>query len=298
MLIDAHIHIWDRDMLPDESVRNYLEPARKFTEMYGDIFDFYLDAEIPFSDYDSKKEGLDEMITYSGMDKVVVLATDFGLINEGRMSNEEYMKWLYDQCQCDDRLLLFVGVDPNRKNAVEMLERFYDLYEPAGLKMYPATGFYPDDPRYEPFWKKVEELGLPVTTHAGMALAPLDEKYCHPSFMRAVAERHPDTKFIIAHLGGKFHDELFPLMEACDNVYTDCSALQGWTINSADIIRSRLIEAVSRFPDRVVYGSDFPLYEYSISASRFVDLIRNTDLGGERNTDALLGGNMARILGI
>ena len=40
MLIDAHIHIWKRDMLPDDAIRNYLEPIRKLKELYGNLFDF------------------------------------------------------------------------------------------------------------------------------------------------------------------------------------------------------------------------------------------------------------------
>jgi predicted TIM-barrel fold metal-dependent hydrolase len=297
MLIDAHIHIWNRDMLPDEAIRNYLEPIRKFKELYGDVFDFGLDDEVPFADYDSTKEGLTEMMDCAKLDHAVVLATDFGLVNEGRMTNDEYMEWLYEQCQVDERLLLFAGVDFNRSNAIELLDRYYDRYEPAGLKVYPASGFYPHEGRYDAIWKKIEDLGLPVTIHAGMALAPLDEKYCHPSYMRSVAENHPDTKFIIAHLGGKFHDELFPLMEACDNVYTDCSALQGW-FPDMEMIRKRLDEATSRFPDRVVFGSDFPLYENHTTCSKFISLIREMDFGNDRIKDALLGGNMARVLGL
>ena len=298
MLIDAHIHIWKREMLPDDAIRNYLEPVRKLKELYGDLFDFGLDDEIPFADYDSFKEGLTEMMDCAKLDYAVVLATDFSLVNEGRMTNDEYMQWLYDQCQVDDRLLLFTGVDANHKDAIEKIERYYDRYEPVGMKVYPASGFYPNDPKYEQYWSKIEELGLPVTVHAGMALAPLDEKYCHPNYLSAVAERHPDLKIIVAHLGGKFHDELIPLMQEHENVYTDCSALQGWMPDGKDTIRQRLDEVTSLFPDRVVFGSDFPLYENHTTCSRFIEIIRSLDFGNDGVKDKLLGDNMARLLGL
>ncbi|MBE6516647.1 MAG: amidohydrolase [Thermoplasmata archaeon] len=298
MLIDAHIHIWKREMLPDDAIRNYLEPVRKLKELYGDLFDFGLDDEIPFADYDSFKEGLTEMMDCAKLDYAVVLATDFSLVNEGRMTNDEYMQWLYDQCQVDDRLLLFTGVDANHKDAIEKIERYYDSYEPVGMKVYPASGFYPNDPKYEQYWSKIEELGLPVTVHAGMALAPLDEKYCHPNYLSAVAERHPDLKIIVAHLGGKFHDELIPLMQEYENVYTDCSALQGWMPDGKDTIRQRLDEVTSLFPDRVVFGSDFPLYENHTTCSRFIEIIRSLDFGNDSVKDKLLGDNMARLLGL
>jgi len=298
MLIDAHIHIWKREMLPDDAIRNYLEPVRKLKELYGDLFDFGLDDEIPFADYDSFKEGLTEMMDCAKLDYAVVLATDFSLVNEGRMTNDEYTQWLYDQCQVDDRLLLFTGVDANHKDAIEKIERYYDSYEPVGMKVYPASGFYPNDPKYEQYWSKIEELGLPVTVHAGMALAPLDEKYCHPNYLSAVAERHPDLKIIVAHLGGKFHDELIPLMQEYENVYTDCSALQGWMPDGKDTIRQRLDEVTSLFPDRVVFGSDFPLYENHTTCSRFIEIIRSLDFGNDSVKDKLLGDNMARLLGL
>ena len=285
-------------MLPDDAIRNYLEPVRKLKELYGDLFDFGLDDEIPFADYDSFKEGLTEMMDCAKLDYAVVLATDFSLVNEGRMTNDEYMQWLYDQCQVDDRLLLFTGVDANHKDAIEKIERYYDRYEPVGMKVYPASGFYPNDPKYEQYWSKIEELGLPVTVHAGMALAPLDEKYCHPNYLSAVAERHPDLKIIVAHLGGKFHDELIPLMQEHENVYTDCSALQGWMPDGKDTIRQRLDEVTSLFPDRVVFGSDFPLYENHTTCSRFIEIIRSLDFGNDGVKDKLLGDNMAHLLGL
>ena len=43
MIIDAHIHIWHRDMIPDRAIEIYLEPLKKLKGMYGGVFDFGLD---------------------------------------------------------------------------------------------------------------------------------------------------------------------------------------------------------------------------------------------------------------
>lgn len=226
MLIDAHLHMWERRCLPDEAVRRYLGPISKLKEFGLDgILDLKLDEDYPFPDYDVKMNEPISMMDANDVDYAVVLATDFGLINEGRMSNYEYMDWLFQRCSIDDRFIPFIGIDPNRKDAIEMLDNMVSKYDPKGLKVYPATGFYPDDDKYEGFWKRVEEYGLIVTTHAGMALPPLDEKYCHPRYFDKVAERHPEMKIIIAHLGGKFHDEIFPLwmhMRMCTQIVPHC----------------------------------------------------------------------------
>ena len=208
------------------------------------------------------------------------------------------MDWLFQRCSVDDRFHPFIGVDPNRPDAPAIIERLVKRYSPIGIKMYPAVGFYPDEERMDAYWRMVDDLGLLVVTHAGMALEPLDEKYCHPSMMQKVAERYPDTNFIIAHLGGKYHEELFPLMEACDNVYADCSALQGWVPNDITMIRRRLDDSLSRFPDRIVFGSDFPLYDEMFSMKQFIEEIDKRDWESDRVRDDFFGGTMARLMGI
>jgi predicted TIM-barrel fold metal-dependent hydrolase len=229
MIIDSHIHIWNRKMLPDAAIRNYLLPLMEHADELDGFMDFDLDAELPFWDYLLSVDELRESMNINKVDRAIVLATDFELVNEGRMSNEDYIDWLYDTCACDDRLEPFIGVDPNRGEAgLKMIERLAKKYEPRGIKVYPATGFFPDDEKFSRYWELIDDLGLIVVTHAGMALPPLDERYCHPVNFIDVAEKHPDMKIIIAHLGGKFHNELFEVMDRCDNVYTDCSALQGW----------------------------------------------------------------------
>ena len=299
MIIDAHIHIWHRDMIPDRAIENYLEPLKKLKGMYGGVFDIGLDEEIPFADYKYSMSESKEMLDACKMDHAVVLGTDFELVNEHRMTNDEYMDWLFEICSTDDRYIPFISVDPNKgEDALRSVERVVKKYAPKGIKVYPATGFYPDDPKYDAYWDLIDDLGLVITTHAGMALPPLDEKYCHPKFFDRIAEKHPDMKIIIAHLGGKFHDELFPLMDAHDNVYTDCSALQGWIPVDPTMVDRRLEEVSSRYPDRVVFGSDSPLYNERTTVQRYMDIIMDGKWGTRKVKEDILGNNMARILGI
>lgn len=303
MLIDAHAHMWNRKMLPDLAVRSYMAPVLEISEeerkKYGTMLDFDLEGEVPFADYDVKIEEPLETIYGNKMDYMVILGTDFELLGSGKMTNEEYMEWMFERCTVDDKFLPFISVDPNKgAGAIAMIERLVKRYDPKGIKVYPATGFYPSDPKLEEYWDKIDDLGLTVVTHAGMALPPLDERYCHPSEFGRVAEKHPDMNIIIAHLGGKFHGELLPLMEEHENIYTDCSALQGWAHDDRSMICKRIKAVSSRFPDRIVFGTDFPLYESSFSAMQFIREIREGDWGTGYQKDALLGKNMARILGL
>ena len=298
MLIDAHVHMWNRKTLPDQAILSYLEPILKFQDTYGHLFDLGFEDGMPFPDYEVPVDTIIDIMDRNSMDGMVVLATDFELVGGNRMSLDEHMDWLFQRCSVDDRFHPFIGVDPNRPDAPAIIERLVKRYSPIGIKMYPAVGFYPDEERMDAYWSMVDDLGLLVVTHAGMALEPLDEKYCHPSMMQKVAERYPDTDFIIAHLGGKYHEELFPLMEACDNVYADCSALQGWVPNDITMIRKRLDDSLSRFPGRIVFGSDFPLYDEMFSMKQFIEEIDKRNWESDRVRDDFFGGTMARLMGI
>ncbi len=299
MIIDAHVHLWNRMMLPNEAVKNYLEPLKNMDEELRKFFDFGLDNDIAFDDFSISAEELLKEMSMSGVDKAVILSTDFELLNDSELGNEEYTEMLFQECSVFDELIPFISVDPNRgEEGLRMVERMVKKYAPSGIKMYPATGFYPDKECYADYWDLIDDLGLVVLTHAGMALPPLDEKYCRPCFFRDVADSRPDLKVIIAHLGGKFYDELLPLMRDCSNVYTDCSALQGWLPSQPDMVHSRLSEVCGEFPDRVVFGSDFPNYEIRFSTLQFINLIRSGDWADDKVKKKLLGSNMARILGL
>jgi predicted TIM-barrel fold metal-dependent hydrolase len=303
MRIDSHVHLWPRSLLPDEAVRNYLEPIEKAREILGpelDAFlDFYLDDSSPFSDYEMDVSELINTMDCNDIDRAVVLAIDFGLVNEGKITNDEYTEWLFTECSHDDRLIPFISVDPNRgEEGLRMLERYAKRYDPKGIKMYPATGFYPDDRKFDRYWDLVDDLGLVVVTHAGMALPPLDERYCHPLNMARVAGDHPDTKFIIAHLGGKFSSELPALMRDHENVYADCSAMQGWLPSDPGTVIGTVSRFAEEFPERIVYGSDFPLYEMKYSSMLFIRLLTEGEWGNAGIKENLMGRNMARVLGL
>ncbi len=297
MIIDAHAHYWVREMMPNEVIRAYMEPILKLQRQFGEFLDFGLEEEIPMADYHAPISDILGVMDICGIDKTLMLGIDFELLGGTTMSNEGYFDELFDTCSVDERLIPFISVDPNRgEEGLRMLERLVKKHNPVGLKVYPATGFYPDEERYDPYWDMVEDLGLLVLSHAGMALAPMEEKYCRPTHMKRVAEKHPDMNIIIAHMGGKFHEELAPIMREHDNVYTDCSALQGWMPSEPEQVYSRLESICGEFPERVVFGSDFPIYEERFSTYQFINLIRDGDWGSDKLKADLLGGNMARLL--
>jgi predicted TIM-barrel fold metal-dependent hydrolase len=294
VIIDTHVHIELREFLPEEVMKAYLDGLNILKSMV----DWGIEEDYVWPHYKVGAEEILATMDAGGVDKCVALPLDFGLIGEVKKGVREYNEWAFEQCSTTDRIIPFMGIDPSRRDAVEILEDLTRKHDPKGVKVYPATGWYPYWERLEAFWKAVDDHGLIAVTHAGAAWGPLADHYCHPIFFQEVAERYEDAVFIIAHLGGKWRSEMYDLIERLDNVYADCSALQGWLPGSPEMAIARLKEMAERIPDRALFGSDFPLFEWNYSTQQWVRFVLDSDWGNEAVKEKVLSGNARRILGV
>jgi predicted TIM-barrel fold metal-dependent hydrolase len=297
MIIDGHTHVWQRRMLPGSLLRAYLEPL---LALDGIAFDMKIDREQdwPMSQVDT--EWLLRSMDDAKVDKSVILPLDFGMVEPPEVGVEAYNDWVFESCRSwEGRLIPFIGVDPMRgKQAEDLINKYLKHCNAKGVKIYPPTGYFPYEPRLEHFWRIIEENELIVVTHSGASWGPLDEKYSHPMHFIPVLERHPDMRLIIAHLGGKFRGETYELARRFPNVYTDCSALQGWLPSEPDVCKARLQEAVANMPNRVIFGSDWPLFDMAYPYSFWVRFVREEEWADQSTKARILGGTMARLLGI
>lgn len=166
-----------------------------------------------------------------------------------------------------------------------------------GLKVYKGLGLTDkdnsgnriaiNDPRLDPIWSKCGELGIPVLIHSGEPNSfwkPKDkynerwlelkqepsryrspEKY--PSFdsimneQHQVFRKHPETKFIDAHLGwyGNDLEQLGKLFDEMPNVYTELGAVLAELGRQPKTARAFMI----KYQDRVMMGKDtYKMEEY------------------------------------
>jgi predicted TIM-barrel fold metal-dependent hydrolase len=296
MIIDSHVHIWLRDHLPDSMVRAYLEPLMALK----DILDLKIDAENVWPEYGVNVDRLLEMMAAGPVDMSVALPIDYNLIEAARIGIEEYNDWAFSTtAPYSDKIVPFVGVDPQRgQTAIDLVDRCVKKYNALGVKVYPATGWYPNEDRIDAFWKAVNEHDLAVVTHAGAAWGPLDDKYTRPSFYDRVLDRYPDIKVVIAHLGGKYREETFELCRKYPNCYTDISALQGWLPSDPATCLSRLKEVAEKVPDRASFGTDWPLFDLSCPSSAWLDFVKGQPWADEDIKAKVLGGNMRKVLGL
>ncbi len=294
MVIDFHVHLWLRPMLPDGLLRAYLEPLLALDGLM-DLSDDRVNSW-PMSQV-TDVQLLEEM-TIAQIDRSIVLPLDFGMAESARVGPEEYNDWVFERCaQASDRLVPFVGVDPQRgETAIRLVTKYVKAYDAKGVKIYPGTGFYADEERLLPFWDLVDDLGLVVTTHAGAAWGPLGEDFNRPARFAKVLDKHERMRLVIAHMGGKFRSEMYELLAEFPNAYTDISALQGWLPSNPEVAQARLVEAVAVIEDRLLFGSDWPLFDLAYSHANWVRFVREVPWGTTAQKEKLLHGNAERLL--
>jgi predicted TIM-barrel fold metal-dependent hydrolase len=225
-------------------------------------------------------EAMDE----AGVDRLVILGKDYGFSGDRRSDN------LADEDTAGfvkanpDRFIGFTAVHPDREAEVNIqrIERAVHELGLRGVKLNPASGFYPNDRRLYPVYEKISELAIPVVIHMGIK-PPSEEsrlKYCHPIYIDDIAVDFPDMKIVVAHGAYPWVEDLVMAGLYAPNVSVDIS-----TLNQIEdslgypVVLPTLKTLVTAWgPGRVLFGSDgiFNL-EPLISAVRQADFLTDSD---------------------
>jgi predicted TIM-barrel fold metal-dependent hydrolase len=202
------------------------------------------------------------------------------------------------------RLLRTSTVDPTRgeeevRRAVELWEKHAGL---AAIKLYPGyRHFYVHDPRLSPVYEFAAKRRIPVFFHQGDTL-DVDGlvKFSRPIEADEVAVRYRDVRFVLCHFGNPWIEECAEIVFKNENVYADTSGLL-WP--PGVVYYERMLQRAQRrienaivtigHPDRILYGSDWPLQSIATSV-RVVTGLHLPDEHKER----ILGGNARALLGL
>jgi hypothetical protein len=166
--------------------------------------------------------------------------------------------------------------------ALDEVRRIKDLGL-RGLKFNPGRQhFYANEPRFAPLWELAAELGLVCLFHTGMmgngagtrGGLGFKLKYTAPiPYLDDIAADHPDLTLISAHPGWPWQDEQLAMARHKANVYLD---LSGW---APRYFPPQLVQQVNRLiPDRVLFGSDWPVITPERWIAEFNDLPLDDDV--------------------
>lgn len=265
-IIDAHVHTWTRQIIS----RKDLEARRIAAQRDG------IKPQL-----DSPAKNLRKAMSNAGIERAVILPIDSGLNQDMPLGLQEKTNWHADEVEGDSSLVTFVGLDPRRgKAGLAELKRAIEDRGCRGWKMYPPNGFYPDDKEFYPYYELCTELSIPVTIHQGFTSRFKYVKYARPVHIDAVAADFPELKIILAHVGTPWVEETLMIATKNPNVAVDVS---GWQIFASRVpmkVYQMIADAklLRVFPNRMLWGSDFPLFEHAMPLDNWVKFFSNLRL--------------------
>ena len=294
MLIDAHMHIFAREWLNDGNRWAVAQRWAKSRVPYRDPREILPRIGETIHDPDGKQWARDR--EFLGIDISVNLPTDWGSAEGWNEEAELSIKEINRQhCLLAEKypgkLYTFIGVNPRRSNALELLEMGVTEWGAKGLKLLPNLGFYPNDPVCYRLYEKCVKLGVPVTVHCGSGGFRY-MKYTNPVHLDEPAKDFPELEFIMAHAGGGIGHlwaEAVSVAGANPNINLEfsensVSVLKGGRrgsrgkyrdrtgqfIDMLDIMRNELAGGCAN----IIFGTDYPAVSLE-SAKGWVDLFKN-----------------------
>lgn len=299
VIIDVHCHVWDEQYM-SEDLRNLIIAIAK---------ELGFDPKLILN---GTPERLVSEMDEACIDKTVIVGLDYEYIFRGKVSYKEYNNIVAEYLkEYPDRLIGLAGIDPRRgKEAIQELERCVEELGFKGVKLWPLTGFYPDDQKYYPFYERVEDLGAIILCHTGLGPTRTYLKYCRPIYVDTVAVDFPKIKIIMAHMSDPWINEGVAVARKNPNVYLDISALELVFKMAPFAFFQNLLQAkMSCGIEKILFGSDWPLFTPILSLKGYVEGLKKMKLpppiklmGMPEFTDEeaakILGGNAVKIFGL
>ena len=207
--------------------------------------------------------------------------------------------------------------------AAEQLEYAVKTLGLRGASVGTVMGEVPSSPKYDPFWRKAEELDVPVFFHPTNADHIVQEHafegrgdlgniignpfettlFLAKLIFDGTLDRFPRLKICGAHGAGYFPSYLGRTNVACEvranakcaNTKTPAAYLKTQIIADSMVFSDEgLRHLVAEMgPSQIVYGSDMPF-----NWPDTIDIIVNAKFLSDAEKEAILGGNLVRLLKI
>ncbi len=176
----------------------------------------------------------------------------------------------YNVVKGDNRMFLSPVIDLTKSIEEQLgrIENKIDEFKIVGIKIFLTyQSGKADDEKLFPVYEFCEKYRLAVTYHTGSCalLLPSDNDIegSNAMYVKNAALKFPKVNFVIAHMDDPRYNECIPIVNSCDNLYTDFSgAYEPGTKEGADIewAIETFSNAINQCPDtykKILYGTDF-----------------------------------------
>lgn len=193
--------------------------------------------------------------------------------------------WLFGNRS--DRLRIFAALHPAYGDWQVELDRIREHAD--GIKFQPEfQDFLVDDEMLFPMYERMAALRLPVMFHCGEELSGTPVIHATPERIGRLHAAVPGLTIIAAHYGGfLMWDEVRRHLLGKD-IYFDTSDFFRYLPGEQAIAM-----LAGHRPDRILFGTDFPLVEQG----KDIGLLNGLDIPEPLRRD-IFGGNAARLLGL
>ncbi len=263
MLIDFHTHCFPQKIAE--------KAVQKLSFLSGGL-KYHTDGTV---------EGLKNSMVDCGVDISVVLNI---------ATNEHQQKSVNDfakEIDRDENIIAFGSVFPFAEDAFEQLEYIKELGL-KGVKLHPDyQGFFVDDEKMKPIYKKISQLGFITVFHAGndYGFAP---PYCATPERIERALKWFDSPVIAAHWGGINCNEGVLEHLCSKDIYFDTSF--GYSMMPR-YYAQKIIE--KHGTDKILFGTDTPWHTPEMELT----LLNNLGLS-ERDMEKIKSKNAKKLLKI
>jgi len=222
---------------------------------------------------DHLPEDYDRAMAEGGVD----LAFVFGLraTAAGISTPNEYVQWFC--ANTSTNTVGFMALDPSDDDVLDQLADGV-ARGLRGIKLYPVLALFdPREPRYDPFYRAAAQANLILLWHMGATPSPAgDLSVSNPLLVDDVARRHPDLRQIIAHLGHPWQRETIVTLRKNRRVFADVSASWARPMDGyLALARAQEWDVV----DKLLFGSDFPLWTPKSAADSLRELAASNPVG-------------------
>ena len=260
MIIDFHMHCF-----PDKVAEKAIPKLAKISALENQTNGTYADT-------------LEKMKLW-GVDKGVLLHIATNAHQQTSVNN-------FAAQVNGEKTLSFGSVHWQAENALEELDRIWELGL-RGIKLHPDyQGFNVNDKALYPIYDKIAQMGLICVFHAGFDPVSPQHVYCPPDQARRLHRQFPKLKMVLAHMGGSMRWDEAEQYLMGENIYLDTSFCAGNlpTEQCQKMIRKHGSE-------KILYGSDCPW----MNGAKNIAYINNLDISAA-DKDNIFYKNAQRLL--
>ena len=214
---------------------------------------------------------------------------------------------------CDkypNKLIGFTSIHPDRYQLYKKVERAIKEFSMKGVKIYPHSGFYPNDKRLYSVYQMCIDYDIPAMIHTGIkAVSWQSLKYNNPVYVDDIAINFPDLKIIMCHCGYPWVEEFIVVAYSNSNIWVDLTFLDYIEkVFKVDKLTENTIKRLNDLigSERLIWGSEGPYMNLPLFGSHGPEyynksqdfLVRRFNFLSDADKNNILGENAKKLLKI